>query len=152
MPKAIVLKEGLRIFKLTLEEFSKKSNIKIENLKEWIEKDDIPMFVFDALKQIARDEGRKIEPNPIEEEYPYTKEDIYKMVKSAFWGKNYNPKEIIKKAKEGDEKFLIPLLVNLFEKDAIYIIGDKNLKKHLEKLKPLLPKRVYETYEILLEE
>jgi len=145
MTKIKIFDVALRVHNITKKDFSKTTGIPYDTVLGWKRTGNIPDYAFMLLKKIAID--RKKLPIPgSKRARPVTNQKILKNIEVAFWGKNYNPQDVLNKARRGNKKYLKIILDNLWYKDAVKAIGPRNIVKNIEKIQEEMPKDVYDTY------
>jgi predicted transcriptional regulator len=145
MTKAAMFDKALKLHQLTKKEFAGKTNIPYDTVTGWKRSNNVPKYAFMLLKKIANDEKRrpKILVKKIK---PEITTKLLKQAEVTFWGKNYDIKDVIKKARRGNQKYLSIILTNMWIKDALKIIGPKAILKHIEQIKDKIPKDSYLAY------
>jgi len=145
MTKIKIFDIALRVHNTTKKDFSETTGIPYDTVLGWKRTGNIPDYAFMLLKKIAIDRKKP----PISESKrarPVTNHKILKNIEVAFWGKNYDPQDVLNKARRGNKKYLKTILDNLWYKDAVQAIGPRNIVKNIEKIKEEMPKDAYDTY------
>ena len=147
--KPVFLTFALKLYGYTKKEYAKKCNITQYKLNKW-NKEGVPKYAFNLLKQLAKKEGKhmitnrpkEIEIKPISQ---FTEKDL-RTIKTAFWGKNCDPIDVVRKARRGNKQYIATILVNIFDRDAIWYIGKNNIRKNLDRVRDLIGDEFYIKY------
>ena len=137
----------LNAYKLSKKEFAKAARIPYATVAGWTTAKKAPLYAFELAKSIIREKhlqkdihiaqykNKRFVDLPV-----HGQKGLIKRVEVAFWGKNIDPYEAIKKAKSGDERYYVPIMVNMERKEAVRLLFPKNVrrfaKKSLEKIGP----------------
>ena len=145
MTKIDIFDKALDIHGLTKKYFAHKVHIPYDTVVGWKRIGKIPEYAFMLLKKLVNDEQLKVkkEKRVIT---PKINERLIKRVEVAFWGKNYDMVDIVKKARRGNKKYFKIILTNIWIKDALQLLGPKAVLKNLEAVKGEIPQNKYDTY------
>jgi hypothetical protein len=114
----------------------------------WKRSNNVPKYAFMLLKKIINDEHRR--PRVLTKKIkPEMTDRLLKQAEVAFWGKNYDIKDVIKKARRGNKEYLSIILTNVWIKDAVRLIGPKVILKHIEQIKDKIPQDRYLAYQYI---
>ena len=136
---------ALRVHNITKKDFAETTGISYDTVLGWKRTGNIPDYAFMLLKKIATDKKRQLAPIK-RRVRPVTNQKILKNIEVAFWGKNYDPQDVLNKARRGNKKYLKTILDNLWYKDAVRAIGPRNIVNNIEKIKDEMTKDTYDAY------
>lgn len=115
--------------------FAEKARIAYPTVAGWSNSGKVPLYAFELAKSVIRQLGLKkdvykanIKNRRYVEINLYDEQAMLKKVEVAFWGKNVNPQIAIEKAKEGNEKYCVQIMKNLYHKEATRLLGAKRVK------------------------
>ena len=127
-----IFEEGLKLYNLTKKEFALKTKIPYNTVAGWKRNDNVPGYAFELLKRIAYMENRMPE-TAFKKIKPQINQELLKKVQVAFWGKDIDPEDVIKKARRGNKEYLTTIVNNIWTKDVVRLLGPKNILRHLPK-------------------
>lgn len=134
--------------------FADKARIAYPTVAGWSNSGKVPLYAFELAKHIIRQLGLKkdvykanIKNRRYVEINLYDEQAMLKKVEVAFWGKNIHPQIAIKKAKEGDEKYCLQIMKNLYHKEATRLLGVKRVKAIAKKYEKDLGTHIATVYE-----
>jgi len=139
--KAFLFDKALEYHHLTKKEFAEQSGIPYDTVAGWKKRGEAPKYAIVMLKKIAMERhrgyterqngvGRYTGRRPIDP-------GLAKRIEAAFWGKNIGYGEIVRAVRRGDPAFVKPFFENLYFKDVLAVLGQKQIAK----LMPVLEKQ-----------
>ena len=139
--KALLFDKALEYHHLTKKEFAKESGIPYDTVAGWKKRGEVPHYAVVLLKKIVRERqmayavhnnriGTLVGRKTIDQK-------LAKRIEAAFWGKDIEYNEIIRRVRKGNPEFVKPFFENLYFKDVIAILGQKMIGKLL----PVLDKQ-----------
>ncbi len=146
--KIDIFDNALNIHGLTKKYFAQKTRIPYDTVAGWKRTGNIPEYAFMLLKKLVNDEQLKTKRQK-KVITPQINERLIKRVEVAFWGKNYDMIDVVKKARRGNKKYIKTILTNVWVKDALQLLGPKVVLKNLEALRGEIPQNKYDTYQYM---
>ena len=139
--KALLFDKALQYHHLTKKEFAKKSGIPYDTVAGWKKRGEVPKYAVVLLKKIVQElqMGYIVHDNRIGTLVGRKTIDpkLAKRIEAAFWGKDIEYNEIIRRVRKGNPAFVKPFFENLYFKDVIAVLGQKMIGKLL----PVLDKQ-----------
>ncbi len=132
---AALFDKALDYHHLSKKEFSKEGQIPYDTVAGWKKRGEVPPYAIVLLKKIAHQ--RKMLYTPHHQNIgTYTGRKVIepklaKRIEVAFWGKALGYEEIIRRVRKAEPDFVKPFFENLYFKDVIAVLGQKQIAKLL---------------------
>jgi transposase len=138
MNKAELFDKALAYHGLSKKAFAEKGGVPYDTVAGWKKRGDVPEYAVILLKKLAMEKHRgyhvrtkrAVKRKGVKALDPR----LAKRIEAAFWGKNAGSDTIVRMVKRGDPAYVKPFFENLYYKDALAVLG----QKQIEKLLPLL--------------
>lgn len=138
MNKAELFDKALAYHGLSKKEFAELSGIAYDTVAGWKKRGEVPDYAVVLLKKIAMEKHRGYPARAKRRERlkgaKVLEPRLAKRVEAAFWGKNAESDAIVRGVKRGDPAYVKPFFENLYYKDVLAVLG----QKQIEKLLPVL--------------
>ena len=136
--KAFLFDKALEYHHISKKDFAEKSGIPYDTVAGWKKRGEVPNYAIVMLKKFAmeRHRGYTMRVNKVGKYTGHKTIDpkLAKRIEAAFWGKNIGYDGIIRAVRRGDPAFVQPFFENLYFKDILAVLGQKQINKLLPTL------------------
>lgn len=144
--RAQLFDKALAYHHLTKKEFAKEGQIPYDTVAGWKKRGEVPEYAVTLLKKIAMQRQMGYVPHA-QKIGKYTgrktiDRKLAKKIEAAFWGNNIEFTDIVRRVRKGEPAYVKPFFENLYFKDVIAVLGQKQIAKLLPVLGKLYDQKV----------